>query len=117
MSRDYRVYLYDILEAIERIRCYVSDYNFKQFQNDPKTTDAVIRNLAVMGEAVKNIPGDFRKKYSDIEWRKIAGLRDVLIHGYFIIDLEIIWDIIENKLDNLEAQIKEILDNLDGARE
>jgi uncharacterized protein with HEPN domain len=113
MSRDYRIYLHDILEAIDRIHRYVDGYTLLILEGDSKTADAVIHNLSIIGEAVKNIPSDFRKLYPEVEWKKIAGLRDVLIHSYFDIDLEIIWDIIDNKLNPLEAQVKAILANMD----
>jgi uncharacterized protein with HEPN domain len=74
--------------------------------------DAVIRNLEIMGEAVKNIPDDIKAKFPEIQWRKIAGLRDILIHDYFGIDIEVVVDIIENKIPVLERQIRELLNNL-----
>ncbi|MHA1839455.1 MAG: HepT-like ribonuclease domain-containing protein [Candidatus Ranarchaeia archaeon] len=71
--------------------------------------DAVIRNLEVIGEAVKHIPKEFQNKHSTVNWRKIAGLRDILIHAYFGVDLDIVWDVIENKLDPLEDEIRKLL--------
>ncbi len=76
---------------------------------DPKTIDAVVRNIEVIGEAVKRVPEEIKEKYKEIEWKKIAGLRDILIHEYFAINLEIIWDIIQNKLPVLEDQTRKIL--------
>ncbi len=109
MPRDYKVYLEDILGASDKVRRYMTGLSFETFSNDEKTLDAVIRNLEVIGEAVKNIPEEIRSEHSDVDWQKIAGLRDILIHKYFGIDLEIIWDIIQNKLPGLEKRVRQIL--------
>jgi len=109
MSRDYKVYLEDICESITKIRKYTSGISFQAFKNDSRTFDATVRNLEIIGEAARKVPGDFRVKYPEIEWKKMAGLRDVLIHEYFSVDAEIIWDIINNKLPRLEKQLQAIL--------
>ena len=109
MPRDYRVYLDDILEAVSRIQAYTAGLTHARFSGDLKTLDAVIRNLEIIGEAIKKIPYEIPAKYPDVEWKKIAGLRDILIHEYFGIDTEIIWDVAQNKLPDLTAQIKKIL--------
>jgi len=106
MPRDFRLYLEDVIEAIAKIRRYTVGLSFHQFAEDEKAVDAEVRNLEVIGEAVKKIPEDMRQKHADIDWRKIAGLRDILIHEYFGIDVEIIWDIVQNKLPSLEASIR-----------
>ncbi len=105
MLRDYKVYLDDIAQAVRKINSYVSALNQKQFSEDERTIDAVVRNLEVVGEAVKNLPDEIRKKHPEVDWKKIAGLRDILIHEYYGIDIEIIWDIITNKLPALAKQI------------
>ncbi len=107
MSRDYKVYLEDILEAIGRIRTYTAGMSADSFAADNKTLDAVLRNLEVIGEAVKRIPDAIRAQHEEVEWKKIAGLRDILIHQYFGIDAEIIWDVVHNKLPVLERQIRD----------
>jgi len=109
MPRDYKVYLDDILEASSRIRDYTSGLTLDEFKDDTKTLDAVVRNLEVIGEAVKKVPDEIRSRYPDVEWKKIAGLRDILIHEYFGIDVNIIWDILKNKLPRLEEKVKKIL--------
>ncbi|MBI2346261.1 MAG: DUF86 domain-containing protein [Deltaproteobacteria bacterium] len=109
MPRDYKVYLEDIVEAIGKIREYTTGLPVESFLRDSKTIDAVVRNLEIVGEAIKNVPEEIRMQHLDIEWRKIAGLRDILIHEYFGIDSDIIWDIIQNKLPVLEAQVRTIL--------
>ena len=111
MPRDYKVYLEDIVEAIQKIDVYTLRLSRTEFEEDSKTVDAVVRNLEIIGEAIKQIPESFRAIYPDIEWKKIAGLRDILIHEYFGIDPEIIWDIIKNKLPSLLEQMKRIMKN------
>ena len=103
--RDYKLYLDDILEATKRIEKYTKGFTLEKLKKDNLTIDGVVRNLEIIGEAVKNIPADIKDKYPDIEWKKIAGLRDILAHEYFGIDLEILWDIIENKLPDLKKEI------------
>jgi uncharacterized protein with HEPN domain len=105
MPRDSRVYLEDILEATRKIRTYTNGLSKEGFLRDEKTFDAVIRNLEVIGQAVKSIPEELRTKWPGVEWKKIAGLRDILIHEYFGIDMEIVWDIVEHKVPALEAAI------------
>lgn len=109
MSRELQLYLADILVACEKVLRYTDGMEFEQFVADDRTFDAVIRNLQIIGEAVKNIPVDIRDRNPEIEWRKIAGLRDILAHTYFQIDDEIIWDIIQNKVLPLQRSIHQIL--------
>lgn len=112
MLREYKIYLQDILRSISRINKFITNVSFDDFEKDEKTIDAVVRNLEIIGEAVKNIPEEIRKEYKDIEWRKIAGLRDILIHHYFGINLPIIWDIVTQKIPPLEKQIQSIVKDL-----
>lgn len=104
-----RVYFDDILESIRRIEEYTKGMSYDQFRENQLVTDAVIRNLEVIGEAVKNISSETKKKYPDIEWKKIAGIRDILIHEYFGINLEIIWDVVVNKVPELKESISDIV--------
>jgi len=106
MPRDYKVYLEDILQAITRIREYTAGLSLTAFPGDAKTLDAVVRNLEVIGEAAKTVPEAIRLQHPEVEWTKIVGLRNILIHQYFGVDAELIWDIIRNKLPALERQIQ-----------
>jgi uncharacterized protein with HEPN domain len=108
-KRNYRLFIADIKDSATKIIDYAKGKSYKEFTKDRMLTDAIIRNLEIIGEAVKNIPYKVRKKYYPIEWKKIAGLRDILIHGYFGIDYEILWDIVQNKIPDLLTKIKEIL--------
>lgn len=109
MPRDSRVYLEDILGAITKIQRYTRDLSCTSFALDDKTIDAVVRNLEVIGEAVKQLPSDLRARHPGVEWQKIAGLRDILIHQYFGIDADIIWDIVESKLPGLGQAVHGML--------
>jgi len=109
MPRDYRVYLDDILEATSRIRLYAAGLSLEELREDTRTLDAVVRNLEVIGEAVKKVPAEVRRREPEVEWKRIAGLRDILIHEYFGIDLEIIWDVVQNKIPLLEQQVRRLL--------
>jgi uncharacterized protein with HEPN domain len=106
MPRDSRVYLEDVLDSIAKIRRYTRDLSFDEFQADERTVDAVVRNLEVVGEAVKNLGAEIRAQAPEVEWKKIAGLRDILIHEYFGVDSEVVWDIVVNKLDHLEDAVR-----------
>ncbi|MBX9660189.1 MAG: DUF86 domain-containing protein [Nitrospiraceae bacterium] len=105
MPRDFRVYLEDILSAIQKVKSYTSGLSLQDFLQDDKTFDAVVRNLEVIGEAAKHLPEEARKRTPGIDWKKIAGLRDILIHEYFGIDGEIVWDVVQHKLPTLETAV------------
>lgn len=102
--RDYRLYLDDILKAIRKIEKYTKGLTVKRLKKKDLIIDGVVRNLEIIGEASKNIPAQVKTKFPDIEWKKIAGLRDILAHEYFGIDLEVLWDIVKNKLPDLKKK-------------
>ena len=106
MPRDFEIYLEDILQAIVKTRNYVAGLTRQSFAQDSMRIDAVVRNLEIIGEAAKMIPESIRVEYPNIEWKKIAGLRDILAHHYFEVDLDIVWDIVQNKLPELERDLR-----------
>ena len=97
ISRKIELYLNDILVSIKRIEDYVKNLSFGECSKDQKTIDTVIRNLDIIGEAVKKIPPEIRSKYA-YDWRSVAGLKDIRIHKYFGVSIKIVWDIIKNEL-------------------
>lgn len=109
-ERNYFVYLKDILHSSEKIMRFTLNKSFEEFASDEMLTDALVRNLEIIGEAAKQIPSNVRRRYRDVDWKKIAGLRDTLIHEYFHIDYEILWDIVTNKVPTLKIQIGSILE-------
>jgi len=104
-----QVYLRHILDAIEAIEGYTARSKEVFFQQR-LIQDGVIRNLEIIGEAAKNLSPELRDSTADIPWQKIAGLRDVLIHQYFGVDLDVVWLVVENRLPSLKAQVISLLD-------
>ena len=113
MSRSVRIILGDILRAALLARRYTTDVSIEAFSEDTEKQDAVARRIEIIGEAVKQLPDGLREQYSDVPWRDIAGARDILIHEYFRIDLELAWDMVHKDIPELISQIERILDDLD----
>jgi len=109
MPRNITMHLEDMLVASEKIMTYVGTMTLHEFCSDAKTFDAVIRNLEIIGEAAKNVPSEIRNKYPQIEWKKVSGMRDMLIHEYFGVDADIVWDIIHHKIPDLIQNLREII--------
>ncbi len=108
MKRDLTVYLDDILESIERIREYADGMELDDFKANGQTQDAVLRRLEIIGEAVKNIPETVRARHPKLPWKEIAGMRDVLIHAYFGVNMARVWKTIHEDLAELETTITKI---------
>lgn len=108
-KRKYKLFLNDILTSSNKILYLIKNKTLEDFVQDWVVVDATIRNLEIIGEAVKNLPLELKQKYPKIEWRKIAGLRDILIHEYFGIKHNILWDIVKKKIPRLKKQIENIL--------
>ncbi len=107
--RDAKLYLDDILVAIKRIDKYIKGLSLERLKKSDLVMDAIVRNLEIIGEAAKHIPTYIKEEYSDVEWKKIAGLRDVLAQEYFGVDTEVLWDIVKGKLPVLKEKIESIL--------
>jgi len=102
-------YLKHILDAIKDIDDSILNLSKQQFENNKDVKDATIRRIEIIGEATKNLSSKLKSKYTDVQWSKIAGARDVMIHAYFNVDLDIVWNIIKNDLPKLKREIKKIL--------
>ena len=105
------VYLQDIFESIQQIEEYLDDVNENEFYQNSEKQDAVLRRLEIIGEAVKHISDDIRNEYDEIPWRKIAGMRDIIIHEYFGVTLSMIWVVTQRDLPDLKSKIQDIIDN------
>jgi uncharacterized protein with HEPN domain len=116
MPRDHRLYLQDILEAVSKIRDYIRGLDLPAFRADGKTQDAVVRNLAIIGEAARSLPANVRQAAPEIEWRKIIALRNILTHEYFGVSVPIVWDLARNKLDPLAEACRRLLADEDKTR-
>lgn len=114
MPRDWLQQLDDIQQAIGKIRVYVAGLDFEAFVADEKTQDAVIRNLEIIGEAARTLPDEVKKRAPGIEWRKITALRNLLIHEYFGISMQVVWDVVAHKLGDLDAVCSELRANTNG---
>lgn len=99
----------DMLQSARKIKHYTFGLTYQDFLNDDKTIDAVVRNFEIIGEASNRIDEVFKDSYPQIEWRRIRGFRNRIVHDYFGIDYEIVWEIIESYLDNLIIQLEEII--------
>jgi uncharacterized protein with HEPN domain len=109
VSRSERSYLQDIDESCQKILRYTQGIEFEDFLADDRTYDAVLLNLQVIGESAKNLSSDTRDCCPEIDWRKIAGLRDIIVHTYFQLEPEIIWDIVQTKLAPLQTSVQHLI--------
>ena len=116
-SRADRDLLGDILEAVRRARSYTADHSYEQFLEDTKTQDAVIRTLEILGEATKRLSPSLRESHPEIPWKSMAGVRDKLIHDYFGVNFDIVWQIVQDQLPALAEQIAAALEVRESGRD
>lgn|SRR5574341_1721558 len=113
MPRDSRQLLTDIQNAALKIAEYVRDITLEQFKSEPMRSDAVLMNLAIIGEASKNLPEHIQQLSPETDWRRISGLRNIVIHEYFGVDLDIVWGITQKHVPGLLTSVTQILNNAD----
>ena len=111
MYRDWKVYIEDIVTSIEKIELYLDEQDLDDFLKNSEKQDAVIRNLEIIGEAAGKIPDTIRENSQTIEWRKIVGLRNLLIHEYFGVSIPMVWDIVHNKLTPLKNACLDLMND------
>lgn len=109
MPRDYTLYLADIEAACKKILEFTSNSTIETLRSDAMRADAVMMNLLIIGEAVKNVPDDIKHRQPEVSWKKITGLRDIIVHAYFAINWTIIWDIVQNHIPSLLEAIQKLL--------
>ena len=108
MRKDDLAYIDHIISCIKKIKKYMKGLTKSQFKESELIQDAVIRNIEIIGEATKNISMEFRKDYSNVPWKEIAGMRDKLIHHYMGVDIDVIWTTVKQDIPSLEKELKEI---------
>lgn len=111
-KREPKLLLADILASIEKIKLYTEGHSFDTFVEDSKTLDAVIRNFEIIGEAANRLPEDFKDSHDNINWFRIRGFRNRIVHDYMGIDFSIVWTIIEKDLDKLSNEISTLIKEL-----
>lgn len=110
MKKNPEILLGHIVESIEEIEKYKSHVTKETFVKMTMVQDAIIRRIEIIGEAVKKLPADFKKKYPSIQWAEIAGMRDVLIHDYFGVNMNVVWKTIQKDIPKLKLQIQDLIE-------
>jgi uncharacterized protein with HEPN domain len=113
-KRDTLLLLEDMLQSAQKIKQYTKDFDYEVFLTDDKTIDAVVRNFEIIGEAANRIDPDFRDQNPAIEWKRLRGFRNRIVHDYFGIDYEIVWNIIETYIDELSDTLETIIKEINA---
>ncbi len=117
MSRDKKLFINDIIECINILEIYSKDLTKEKLDNDVQIQDAIIRRIEIIGEVVKNLPIDFIEKYPKVPWSQMAGMRDLVTHSYFRVNLDYVWEVIKKDLSVLKRQIQKIKEDLEKHEE
>lgn len=112
MNRNISLFIKDIIENMEKAEAFVGSMTYEDFSVDSKTSYAVVRCLEIIGEASKNIPQGIRRKYPEIPWKKMAGMRDKIIHFYFGVKFKTVWNTVKNEIPRLKPLIKKVFEDL-----
>jgi len=112
VSRSQKQYLLDIVEAMDDARRFAEDVTSEELEGDLRTQYALQRAFEIIGEATKQVDDSIRDRYPDVPWRKMAGMRDVIVHKYFAVNLEVVWDTIYEDFPQIRPRLREILDDL-----
>jgi len=113
MKREIGDYIDDIVDAMNKVLKFVEGISYEEFAQDEKTIFAVIRAIEIIGEAVKNIPEDIRREYPEIPWRGMAGMRDKVIHGYFGVNLKVVWETVQERIPEVKPLFEKMLKDLE----
>jgi uncharacterized protein with HEPN domain len=113
MKRDFKLFIRDILEAIENIEDFIWKMDFNQFNSDEKTRSAVVWKIGIIGEAAKNIPKNIKDRHKELPWREMARMRDKISHFYFGVDYKIVWEVVSKRLPEIKPIIQKILEEME----
>lgn len=113
MMRNYKLFVIDILDAIDKIDEFIGNMDYGEFIQDDKTSTAVVKKIEIIGEAIKNIPKEVKAEYKTIPWKDIVGMRNKITHNYFKIDYEIVWNVVKEKLPALKMQVERVLKEME----